>query len=113
MRVHAQNLEERVQQLEQQVGDGIPAWLHQFKFSGDLRLRYQHEDQDGSPGRDRGRYRARLNVTAQVVEQIKVIIGLASGSDDPRSTNETFDDSFSSKSRAASWTSRFPIPFAV
>lgn len=97
MSVHAQNLEERVQKLEKQVGDGIPAWLHKFKLSGDLRLRYQHEDQDGSPGRDRGRYRARLNVTAQVVEQIKVIIGLASGSDDPRSTNETMDDSFSSK----------------
>ena len=95
--VHAQNLEERVQKLEQEVGDGLPAWLHKFKFSGDLRLRYQHDDRDGEPERDRGRYRARLNVTAQVVEQIKVIFGLASGSDDPRSTNETFDGSFSSK----------------
>lgn len=97
MSVHAQNLEERVQKLEKEVGDGLPAWLDKIKFSGDLRLRYQHDDQDGAPGRDRGRYRARLNVTAQVIEQIKVIIGLASGSDDPRSTNETFDDSFSSK----------------
>jgi hypothetical protein len=97
MSVQAQNLEERVQKLEKEIGDGLPAWLDKFKFSGDLRLRYQHDDRDGESERDRGRYRARLNVTAQVVEQIKVIIGLASGSDDPRSTNETFDDSFSSK----------------
>ncbi len=101
MSVRAQTLEERVQKLEKHVGEGLPDWLHKFKLSGDLRLRYQRDDRDADgqnfPERDRGRYRARLNVTAQVVEQIKVIIGLASGSDDPRSTNETFDDSFSSK----------------
>lgn len=101
MSVRAQTLEERVQKLEKHVGEGLPDWLHKFKLSGDLRLRYQRDDRDADgqnfPERDRGRYRARLNVTAQVVEQIKVIIGLASGSDDPRSTNETFDGSFSSK----------------
>ena len=97
MSVHAQTMEERVQKLEKQIGKGIPEWLHRFKLSGDLRLRYQRDDRDGESERDRGRYRARLNVTAQVVEQIKVIVGLASGGDDPRSTNETFDDNFSSK----------------
>lgn len=97
MDVRAQTLEERVQKLEKEVGQGIPEWVHKFTFSGDLRLRYQHDDREGDPDRNRGRYRARFAVSVQVVEQIKAILGIASGGDDPRSTNQTFNDTFSSK----------------
>lgn len=50
----------------------LPQWVKTIKMNGDLRLRYQLTQQNGStPDR--------------------------SGGDDPRSTNQTFDDSFSSK----------------
>ena len=77
--------------------DGGPRGWTRSNFQAICDCAYQHDDRDGEPARDRGRYRARLNVPAQIIEQIKVIFGLASGSDDPRSTNETFDGSFSSK----------------
>ena len=36
-------------------------------------------------------------MTAKVTDQLNTIFGLASGGSDPRSTNQTFQDSFSSK----------------
>lgn len=75
-------------------------WAENFKLKGDMRLRYQSEQLD-DPGddddRNRFRYRYRLGIEGNVNEQIKIGAGLASGGDDPRSTNETFDDQFSTK----------------
>jgi hypothetical protein len=89
----AQTLEERVQRLETQ----LPAWINIFQFSGDLRLRYQYEDETDEVARNRGRFRYRLSVDANILQNLKVGFGLASGGDDPRSTNQTFQDSFSHK----------------
>ena len=41
--------------------------------------------------------RYRLAVDANILENLTVGFGLASGGDDPRSTNQTFTDSFSHK----------------
>ncbi len=77
----------------------VPKWVQNLELKGDLRFRYQHEDRDGNDRdeRNRGRYRFRLGVESPVTDEIRVGFGLASGSDDPRSTNETLDDTFSTK----------------
>ncbi len=83
------------------ASDDVPKWVKTVKVKGDLRLRYQltQKDETGTntPDRSRGRVRARIGVSAKVTDNVKAAIGMASGSDDPRSTNQSFDDSFSSK----------------
>lgn len=76
----------------------IPSWVQKIKLAGDLRLRYQYEDRDSAEeARNRARFRWRLGADANVVDSFTVGFGLASGGDDPRSTNQTFQDTFSSK----------------
>jgi len=71
----------------------LPTWVDRISVKGDFRLRYQYEDIKADNGdvtnRNRGRYRWRLGVVADVTEDKKwqVGFGLASGSGDPRSTN--------------------------
>ncbi len=78
---------------------GIPDWLERTKVKGDVRVRYQGQDRDndGKVSRDRGRIRARVGVESKVNDKWKLGIGMASGGADPRSTNQTFDDTFSTK----------------
>ena len=80
-----------------QMTNALPTWRKRFEFDGDLRLRYQYDDTTGEEERHRGRFRYRLAVTANITDQLKIAFGLASGGSDPRSTNQTFGDSFSSK----------------
>lgn len=75
-------------------------WTEKIKLKGDLRLRYQSDDTDlasGTNPNDRYRYRYRLGVEGQVTDTVTVGARFASGGDDPRSTNETLDDSFETK----------------
>ncbi len=74
--------------------DALPAWVRKMQLKGDLRLRYESTERDDTADRNRGRYRLRLGVVTQINDQIEVGFGLASGSSDPRSTNETMDNSF-------------------
>jgi hypothetical protein len=70
-----------------------------WQWKGDLRLRYQPElfDRDGtgneSDDRYRFRYRARIGVTRSITDRIAVAFGLASGTGDQRSTNQSFGES--------------------
>ncbi|MFH1062183.1 MAG: putative porin [Candidatus Omnitrophota bacterium] len=82
----------------------LPAWIQTMTFKGDLRLRYQNEEQDTitsssttTAKRERARARFRLGAEAKVIKDWKVNFGLASGGADPRSTNQTFQDNFTSK----------------
>jgi len=79
--------------------DTLPAWIRNMKLKGDFRLRYQYDDKDKDSvsGRNRGRIRYRLGIETDINDQVKVAAGLASGSSDPRSTNQTFQDTFSTK----------------
>ncbi len=75
----------------------LPPWVEKVKFKGDLRLRYQGEKTDekaDSPQRDRYRLRWRAGIVADVTENWEAGFGFASGSDDPRSTNQTFENAF-------------------
>lgn len=78
----------------------LPKWVNRIHFKGDFRLRYQYQKEDKDDGtefkRNRGRYRWRVGAVADVTEDRKVQVGfgLASGSGDPRSTNQTFTNDF-------------------
>jgi hypothetical protein len=67
-------------------------------FKGDLRFRAERIDQKGKDVRLRERIRARFGFYGQADERFDYGIRLISGSSDPVSANQTFDDSFSSKS---------------
>lgn len=73
-----------------------PRWVQKMEMKGDLRLRYQHgqKDIEGNVDRSRARYRMRLGVSTKVADGVDVAFGLATGGTDPRSTNETMDNSF-------------------
>jgi len=63
-------------------------------FDCDFRLRYQWQKRDGSR-RGRERIRLRLSYSREVVRGLKLGFGFATGGDDPRSTNQTLSESFS------------------
>ena len=87
--------QEVAKQNAQAKNNAIPAWVQTIKMKGDLRLRYQTEKKKtASTTRNRGRIRYRLGLEAKPNSQFTVGAGLASGSSDARSTNETLDDSF-------------------
>ncbi len=71
----------------------IPEWIQNFKLKGDIRLRYQGQETDpGENERQRYRIRFRPGVTAKVTDKWAVDFGLATGSDDLRSTNQTYSE---------------------
>jgi hypothetical protein len=72
-------------------------WVDQIDFKGDLRLRYAGIDEEFEGNRDRMRFRSRFGFTAKVNDDVKVVLQLATGGDDPVSNNQTVDDGFSTK----------------
>lgn len=80
------------------IAESLPAWVQTLKLKGDLRTRIQEQEiDDNSYIRERARIRFRLGVQAKVSDQVKVGFGLATGSGDPRSTNQTLEDTFEKK----------------
>jgi hypothetical protein len=74
------------------------AWPDRIKLDGDFRYRYESISADGSSTRKRNRIRARTNVKAKVADNTEIGFGLATGGDDPVSTNQTLGGGGSSKS---------------
>ncbi len=93
-----------------------PAWTKKISLSGDMRLRYEstffdkgnNYDSVISPltlslmnttnDRQRIRIRARLNANVKVNDEVKAVIGLATGTiSDPVSTNQTLGNYFNKK----------------
>ncbi len=72
-------------------------WWETIKMKGDLRYRHEMIDIEGKDDRHRHRIRARIGITGEVSPYTTVGIQLATGSDDPVSTNQTLDDAFSTK----------------
>src|SRR5688500_10021400 len=67
------------------------------RFSGDLRYRHESIAEEGETDRHRQRIRARFGVTADVADNVRVGLTLATGGDDPISANQTLDTGFSRK----------------
>jgi hypothetical protein len=68
------------------------------RLSGDLRYRHESIAEEGETDRHRQRIRARVGVTADVADNVRVGLTLATGDDDPVSANQTLDTGFSRKS---------------
>jgi len=67
-------------------------WYDKVSVKGDVRLRW--EDIYKNPGNDneRERFRARLGMSTNISDDIKLIFRFESGIDDPVSSNQTFGD---------------------
>ncbi|MEQ8955558.1 MAG: putative porin, partial [Gammaproteobacteria bacterium] len=74
------------------------SWTDNISISGDLRPRFEHID-DGarSSDRNRNRVRARVNIEADLGDNWSGGVGLASGDDDPISTNQSLGNGGSTK----------------
>jgi len=68
-----------------------------MRWKGDFRYRFENFDIENTPNRNRNRIRARASLTADIAPNIKVGLGLASGGNDPLSTNQTLGQAGSSK----------------
>ncbi len=76
------------------------AWAEKIKIKGDVRLRYQQDFDHNTTSptdRGRGRVRARAGIIATPTDGVETGIGMASGGTDLRSTNQSFDTTFSTK----------------
>ena len=74
-------------------------WIEKVNLYGDFRYRYEHRDREwkGDDDKsDRHRIRARVGLKGKVNDEIDFNLLLATGSDDPVSTNETLGDGFAS-----------------
>ena len=77
----------------------LPKWLAMVTPFGDVRLRTEGFYADNLNARTRERLRARLGVTVAPTDEVSATIRIASGNaNDPISTNQSFQDTFSRKS---------------
>ena len=97
--IRIETQEEVKKEISQQRNTTLPMWIQTMKLRGDVRLRYQFNDnRNKTYNQHRGRYRLRFFVDAKVNEKVYTGFGFASGSSaDPRSTNQTFGDNFGKK----------------
>ncbi len=75
------------------------SWTENIRLMGDFRYRYQYDDVDlpAHGARNRQRVRARPAIIARLPGRTEVGFGLATGSSDPASSNQTLGDGGSSK----------------
>jgi hypothetical protein len=84
-----------------QVSQPLPAaasWTDDIKLKGDFRYRHEAFDIEGREDRHRQRIRARTELNAKVNDTVSVGVGLATGGEDPISSNQTLGSGASSKS---------------
>ena len=91
----ANAVEEQVATVEEQVA--AMSWAERIRWSGDFRYRYENIAQEGRDDRNRSRIRARTNLEAELSPTLDVGFGLASGGDDPVSSNVTIGGGGTSK----------------
>ncbi|TDR23540.1 putative porin [Marinicella litoralis] len=82
---------------EVKAEESSESWSDRITFSGDIRDRFEYIDERGKAVRTRNRVRFRLGATATVNDDLSVGFRLATGSEDPTSTNQTLDGAFSTK----------------
>ncbi len=75
----------------------IPDWVSRVKLHGDFRYRHEYIDEEGKHDRTRHRIRVRLGLAAKVNDTADFHFRVASGSEDPVSTNQTLTGGYTSK----------------
>lgn len=73
------------------------SWSDRVTFTADFRDRYEYIDQQRRDIRQRDRVRLRAQFGMQVSNNLGFTMGLATGADDPVSTNQSLDGSFTTK----------------
>jgi hypothetical protein len=79
----------------------VAGWIDEMKWSGDLRLRaefFDNEDQTSTIDRWRYRFRLRFGLETKFQDWATLGLRLATGGEDPVSSNQSFQDTFSRKS---------------
>jgi hypothetical protein len=88
------------QQSDNLAKDLGASWARGIKLKGDLRYRHETIDKEGSNQRYRDRIRARIGIDAKVNDTVSAGFQLATGGDDPRSSNQTLGDSAPNQRRS-------------
>jgi cell division protein FtsB len=89
---------EQIAAMEKQLEQaGSASWTDRIALKGDFRLRYENIDQQNRDERNRSRVRARAAIVASITDDVEVGLGMASGGDDPLSTNQTLGGGGSTK----------------
>ncbi len=92
------NLDLTQEELVSVVGGSVSgSWAQRIKVKGDFRYRYEEIDVEGKSVRDRNRIRARAALVATLPSNVEVGLGIATGGDDPVSTNQTLGGGGSTK----------------
>ena len=73
------------------------SWADRMSYNADIRYRYEYIDQKEREIRQRNRIRLRAQFGMKVTEDFGFTLGLATGGDDPVSTNQSLDGAFSTK----------------
>ncbi len=73
------------------------SWADRVSWNGDFRYRYEEIDQQDRDERTRHRIRARAALIARLPSDVEVGLGMATGGDDPVSTNQTLGGGGSTK----------------
>ena len=93
-------IEEKVDKaVTEQVDERMAAvsWAERIRLKGDFRYRYETIKVEDVDKRSRNRIRARVNLEADVTDTVQVGFGLATGGEDPVSSNQTLGGGGSSK----------------
>ena len=85
------------QRLDQVSSKESVSSANQIALKGDFRYRYEYIDSESKTHRDRDRVRARFGVEASIPNDLKVGFGIASGGDNPVSSNQTLGKGNSTK----------------
>ena len=77
--------------VAQQVHEKVAgmSWAERLRWNGDFRYRYETLKTEGEEDRNRSRIRARAHLEADVTPNVQVGFGLATGGEDPVSSNQT------------------------
>jgi hypothetical protein len=93
-------IEEKVDQaVSEQVDARMAAvsWAERMRWKGDFRYRFENIKVADISSRNRNRIRSRAQLEADISDTVKVGLGLATGGDDPVSTNQTLGGGGSTK----------------
>jgi len=97
----ANALLEKESKKEQTQLKGLADLTRRFRFSGDVRLRFENYTQNETQDRNRARVRVRLGLEGKLNEDFLGGVALATGSQgDPTTTNETLTNAFDRKTIA-------------